>query len=522
MRGRAAPIVARTLTFPSPVGGWNARDAYDAMGPQDAIEMDNIFPGTSECVLRKGSLLQCATGASGAVKTLATWAAGSTAKLLAAAGGHIYNVTTSSPTSLGSGFVSDTWQTTNFATLGGQYTLFFNGVDMPQVFDGTTLTANSTLNKVSGNPYPLTVSNLAAPVMYQARLFVAEAGTLHLWYGNTVGVYQGAVLLPLDLGPLATRGGAIAAVSTWSRTNVYGQPVQLLVVATNQGEIFIFQGTDPSNAATWTLGAQVLTGAPVAGYRSLVPFQSECGLICADGVQPLSQYLFEGQLSAQKTAFTAKIGDAFSLAYQVAGQAQGWSGLLYPLGTRLIFNVPAGDGVTFYQYVMNTITGAWCRFTGWNAWCFGLLNGNLYWGDANGNVFQGDIGTADNGAAIQFNLKTGFRKAGGGGQMCRFTMIRPVVTSPSNVKMEVGCNVDFNDDPPGSPLSAPPSQSLGILVWGQGYWGQALWGGSPYVQRNWQSVTGLGYIVAARITGSVQASMSVHAIDVMYEAGGYL
>ena len=66
--------IAEQISYPPPVGGWNARDAYSAMGPEDAVILQNWFPGTSAVVTRGGTTSH-ATGIPGVGKTLATYSA---------------------------------------------------------------------------------------------------------------------------------------------------------------------------------------------------------------------------------------------------------------------------------------------------------------------------------------------------------------------------------------------------------------------------------------------------------------
>ena len=61
--------VARTTTFPAPVGGWNARDSLSDMADADAVQMVNWFPGTSDVFLRPGREVW-AYGLPAAVETL--------------------------------------------------------------------------------------------------------------------------------------------------------------------------------------------------------------------------------------------------------------------------------------------------------------------------------------------------------------------------------------------------------------------------------------------------------------------
>ena len=80
-----------TLAVPAPTGGWNARDSLDSMDPTDAISLVNLFPTFGQVQRRNGWGIY-ATGLGGAVQTLSEFNAASVRKLLAAANGSIFDV----------------------------------------------------------------------------------------------------------------------------------------------------------------------------------------------------------------------------------------------------------------------------------------------------------------------------------------------------------------------------------------------------------------------------------------------
>ena len=511
--------VSRTATLPTPTGGWNARDAYDQMGEADAITLINLFPQTTSVALRGGQVQFATTGSTAPVSTLAQLDSPTAQKIVAATGGAIYDVTSGTGVSLGSGFVSDVWGTTNFSGPAGTRLLFFNGTDTPQIYDGASLTASTIASAGTAGAPTLNPVNLFCPVMYAERLFVAESGSMHIWYAQT-GAYQGTTLNFLDMGAYATKGGTIAAIGIWTRINVYGQPIPLFVVVSTEGEVFIFQGIDPSNASDWSLQGQVAVGPPVSGARCIANLGSEAVLICQDGFQPLSQYLTTGQFAAQETSLSAKIGNAVLASVQQNGSQFGWEACLYPVGNRILFNVPQGGGV-FQQYVMNTITKSWCQYTGVNAYTFlRTFGGLLYFGGANGTVYQAETGTADLGANISFTYKSKFTYPAEGFN-CFYKMVRPVLTSATGIAYALGVDVDFADTTPTTPAETLQIPG-GVMIWGVSKWGQALWGSTPSVQRSWQGVGAIGYSAAVHISGATMSGFQLHSVDVLYEPGGVL
>lgn len=111
--------------IPAPVGGWNARDALDKMPAEDAVKLVNMIPRAGYVQSRGGYQVH-ADGLGASVETLIPWR-GSTEKMLAAADGKVWDVTTSSESVIGSGFTSDRWQWANHSTK----VVMVNGEDAP-------------------------------------------------------------------------------------------------------------------------------------------------------------------------------------------------------------------------------------------------------------------------------------------------------------------------------------------------------------------------------------------------------
>ena len=100
-----------TVSTTSPIGGWNARDALDKMPDSDAVKLVNWIPRAGYCQTRGGHAVH-APGLGGSVNTLAAYR-GATEVFIAGANGKLWNITTSTPVSLATGFTNDRWQTTN-------------------------------------------------------------------------------------------------------------------------------------------------------------------------------------------------------------------------------------------------------------------------------------------------------------------------------------------------------------------------------------------------------------------------
>ncbi|WP_448206491.1 hypothetical protein [Azospirillum sp. sgz302134] len=496
-------------SIPAPVGGWNTRDGLAAMKPSDAVTLDNWFPDATQVSLRRG-YVPWVTGIPAAVETLMEWGGASARKLFAAADAAIYDVTASGTVGAAvvSGVTSPRWQWVNFATPGGQFLCAVNGQDMPRCFDGTTWTTPG----ITG----ATASKFVSVMSHMARLWFVEKDSLRVWYLPPNSIAGPAS--SLDLGPLCRLGGQIVACGSWTHDGGAGAD-DTAVFVTDRGEVVIYRGTDPSSAATWGLVGVFRIDTPV-GRRCLVPQGSELLVLTSGGLMPISAILPYPRAAQRKGALTDKIGPAFSAAAQSYGSSFGWQLQEYPRGNWLVVNVPVRERVEQQQYVANTITGAWCRFTGMNAGCWGLLQDDLFFGGNNGTVYKADTGNSDDGSVITADLKTAFTYFGTPGQLKRFTMVRPLLTSDGEPQPSLALNVDFGDEAPANVLTATAAPGG---LWDESDWDETDWAADRTLRRDWYAVDGLGYAAAVRMRVATSGmDVSVAAFDVLMMKGGLL
>jgi len=483
-------MASQSLTVPAPIGGLNAHDALAAMPPTDAVTLDNFFPNPTSVNLRNGYKTSV-TGINNHVESLMVWNGSSGSKLIAAAGANFYDVTT--PGAVGAAVVtgntSARWQYSNMGTTGGQYIVCVNGVDLMQIYDGTTW------QQVTGVSAPIAITGVATSAligvnMYKTRLFFIENNSFHVWYMPVNSI--GGAAAKLDLSPLFRLGGYLMAMTTWTIDNASGIN-EFATFISSEGEIVIYNGTDPSNASTWAIDGTFRVGRPI-GRRCFEKVASDVYIVSADGLYPLSKALLTDR-SQDSYAISNKITNLINNDVQAYAANFGWECKLYPIGNKIIINVPQTENKVQYQYVMNTITNSWCRFTNWNANCFAVIQDKMYFGSnlsggANSAfVAQCDVGYSDNGAYVFGEAKTAFQYFGAPGRSKRFTMVRPIFQNAGTMQAALAMDVDFADsNPTGTPTFTGGFGSL----WNTSLWNTFGWGDISGVKKDWQGVTGIG------------------------------
>lgn len=491
------------------------------MPPQDAVTLDNFFPTPTTVDLRKG-YEQWKTGFSASVESLMPYITASSAKLFAASGTSFYDATSTGAVGAAvvTGLSNARWQSINMGTPGGQFFYAVNGVDKPQYYDGVTWVA------VDGVSTPaitgVTTTKLVHVNVYGRRLWFVEKDSFRLWY-LAVNSVSGAAT-SLDLAPIFKMGGYLMAMATWTVDNAAGLN-EYAVFISSEGEVAVYEGGDPSSATTFFLASIFHIGRPV-GRRCFCKMGSDIILITSDGFYPLSKALLTDRSQLQD-ALSNKIINLVNADIASYRNNFGWDINFFPLGTKLIINVPQQEGRTQYQYVMNVITGAWCRFTGWNGNCFCVMQDQLYFGGnltsgvANsGYVAKADTGYSDDGSYIFGTVKTAFQYFDVPANLKRWTMVRPVFLTAGEMNPAMRMDVDFEDQ---VPTSTGTFSDTSGTAWDTALWDTFPWGSSVSIKKNWQGVFGVGYAGALhmRIVNNASA-VSWMSVDYVYETGSIL
>lgn len=502
---------AVTASLPAPVGGWNARDAVSNMPPEDAVTLTNWFPRPTDVLLRPG-YTQWATGLPASpVESLMPYNAGVNQTLFCAVGTAFYNVTASGAVgaAVQTGLTNARWQSVNITTSGGSYMYAVNGVDKPRLWDGATWVA------VDGVSTPaitgVTTTTLVHVNLFKNRLWFTESGTLKCWYlpVNSVGGAANAV----DLASIARRGGFLMGMWTWTIDAGFGVD-DLAVFITSEGEVIVYRGTDPASATTWALVGVWWLGSPL-GRRCAMKYAGDLLIACQDGLLPLSGALQSSRVNP-KIALSDKIQLAFSEAATIYGDLFGWSLAYLPRENMILVNVPVAAGAQ-EQYVMNTITKSWARFTGWPASSWETFNDELYFGGV-GYVGKAMNGFSDAGVNINGAAQQAYNYFGKRGQNKRFTLARPIIQANGVPAVQIGLAIDFNDQVRVSTLStSAPSGS----VWDTALWDVGTWGGGLNVYRQWQSVDGVGYCASPYLLAASRGTeIRWQSTDIVMELGG--
>jgi len=515
-----------TVTVTAPIGGWNAVNQLAAMSPNEAVIIDNWFCLPTELQSRKGYTMW-QQNITGNIESFITYdGQNGVAHTFAVADDEgdcsVWDVTTiyedptghiTAATEVVTGLTNARWHFGQVSTTGGTFTLAVNAEDYMLLYNGT---AWQQVTGVS-TPYAITgvdTSLLADVLVHHRRAWFVQKNSMKCWYLATDAIAGAAT--SFDFAPLFINGGSIAKIETWTLDAGNGMD-DYFVVVTTAGEIAVYSGTNPADAATWSLNGVYYGGSPV-GRNCTIKFGGDVLLLNKDGLVPLSQWLMSSRVNV-KTSITNKIQQRITDATTAYVDNYGWQVILNPPNNMLFINVPVSS-TQFDQYVMNTISGAWSRFTGVNATCWTFINDTLFFGQ-NGKVFKFWDGPTDDGEVINTDLLPAFSAFGSQSQVKRWTMAK--VSMGYDYAFAFSGQINLNFD-----LTSQPPQPYNLLsttagIWDAGVWDTSTWGGDIKPFSRWQMAAGMGYYGSFRIrTSSMTSDLRYYATDYVFEGGGVL
>ena len=480
---------AKTASVPAPIGGWNARDPLGQMDPTDAVSLDNFWPLPYDVMVRKG-YTQHVTGLPAQVESLMVYASPTSQKMFAASSTSFYDVSVAGAVGAAvlSSLTNARWEDVNVSTSGGNFLLCVNGVDKLRGYNGATWwTDGDGTHDVTG----VDTATWTTVNLFKNRVWGIQGNSLKAWY-LPVDSIAGAAN-PLNFQSIARLGGHLVAMGTWTIDAGFGVD-DMAVFITSMGEVIVYRGIDPSNAATWALAGLWQIGAPFS-TRCLMKYSGDLLLMTYDGLLPLAQALQSSRLDP-RVAVTDKIYTAISQATSDYQSHYGWDLAYYAKANMLMLNIPVFEGSQQQQYAMNTITKAWCNFSGISANCWAIFNDEPYFGGSNyvglfWNSFSD--GTATN---ITGNAQQAFNYFNMRGQTKRWTMIRPTLRTNGIPAAMAILNIDFTDYDAIGQLSFSRTTAG---LWDTAVWDTAIWGSALNVSNAWQGVNGMGYCAGLRI-----------------------
>ena len=458
------------------------------------------------------------------------YASGANHQMFAANINNVYNVTASLPLLVKSGQSSGNYVAAQMDNASGSHLLAVNDAgDFPLHYDGVTWTTmNAGQIHADTTVYPgtpvATGQHLTYVCKYRNRLFFIEQDSMNAWYLG-IDAFQGQLEL-IPLSGSATKGGKLLFCTTWSIDAGDGIDDKL-VFMTDLGELLIFTGSNPADAANWRQEGRYEMSPPM-GMNAHIAVGGELLIATVDGIMPTSGAITKGRIELELAAITRAIKTMWRDEV-LAKRSLPWTMCKWDEYGGMFVTTPGGAPGKRRCLVVNQATTAGARFTGWDAMCFVKLDEQMYFGTQDGRIMQADRTGYDDGVPYVASLVGGWEMFSSPSQTITWRQSRAVFSARASEPFipQISATTDYVIT---LPLPPPAGIDPGVVdLWDEGTWDTARWdtGVTPLVSaRNtgWISIgiTGFTHAPVVQITVAQQVKPVVDLISITatYERAG--
>jgi len=526
------------MTMPAPTRGLVLSENLAFMKPGGAMVCDNWVPTMRGVKLRGGHVLWCQLPEPTPVISSFEYISSNVERMFAANATKLYDVT-GTPTLVKAGQGSGNYAAAQLSNAGGDWMVTVNDAgDFPLRFNGAVWeTLNPAYTPGVGFPSKITVNLTTYPDAkvidgehlvyvwkYRNRLFFIEESSMNVWYLPLNAV--GGELNMIPLSGAANMGGELVFGATWSLDAGDGVDDKL-VLATSLGELLVFTGSDPASAANWRQEGRFQIDPPM-GMNAHINLGGDLLIATTDGIVPISAAITKEAeaLDLAKTTYNIR-----SMWRAEAADKRDWSWSMkrWDEYGGLFITWPGGRPGFELCAVVNTGTGAWCRFTGWDATCWLKMRDNLFFGTQTGAIMHADRSGYDNGQPYVATLVGGWGAMQSQPAEVTWHQARATFIAQTGEPFlpQLSSCVNFVIAPPSPPDAGTDIDTFD--VWGQGLWNDALWDQAalpaPAIRSTrWVSIGTTGYthapVVQVTVAQTARPTVEMVAIDAVFERQG--
>jgi hypothetical protein len=537
------------LTVAPPVSGLNSTGAVADMPPTDAVEMDNILSSDLGLAVRDGwreYATHIGGGSSHQIRTVMSYEGApanaiisplASSELFAVIDQGIFDIEAGGDFNAALPDIALSG-TTNAGTMsfvqftaagGGQYLVACSETDGAFLYNGSTWMKMTSV----GGPGPGIITGIDPAdfvhvCVWKKRLMFTRRASGEVWF-LSVGAVGGAAQL-FDFGPQLLRGGAVLGLANWTQDAGEGIDDRLVIVSSS-GDLIIYEGTDPADAAKFSNVGVWYIGQPPVGRRCMTTSGGNVYVLTQFGVIPVNQ-IVQGGLDNLLTSDTTvlvqlrKLQDLLNADFRTLLNTDGWEVMLLPSLALLHIARPSVSVSENIQYAFQQHSTAWSRILDVPGKTFGRRLNEVYAGTADGRVLRvfdqhTDAMKLDGTGAyeIRARLTPAFNYMGMPTIKKQALMIRLNFIAAARPAYQVVMNVDFEINPIYS--SAVSTGTVGSL-WDSSFWDADFWSGGVKAYGEWRSVVGLGFALAPSLFLSSQEKTVLASIEYMVKPGGPL
>lgn len=490
---------AHALTIPVPTMGWNTRDNIADMDPRYALEAENFWSDGATVDLRLGyRYFAKGFGSSILTSYLATLELASGSKLLTIGDdGRPYNATSGggAPTDLSSAGTRKFSGIVNSVTYRGKLFLKDSGNNPCYYWDGLSGSVTAAAFVGPGGA-DTALTNIS---VYRNRL-VFTGNDLSIWYTPLFNI-TGA-LTQYDFQGIFTNGGRLLFAGGGTKTGDENQ--QYFVLISTTGEILVYQGDSPESSNWGKVGHYY--GPPPFGHSAFFYWGADLVIITCQGLVLLSEIL---KGDSDLNFLSEPINDRFvsEIAYATLT-----SGCFSPYTNMLIINIQA-SGSDPVQFVMNTRTKSWWKWTNIISYYWATFNKELYFAGLStagkGKIYKAWNGYFDESEESEgvaqsrtIKLRPAYNYFGDKESYKQFVRAVPIMYQSEGFQLTMNADVDMGNTP-ATQICEPDNNDLSYKLY-----------------KKKIGLTGIGQCASLRIDQTVTTKrMSLQAIRVLWNDG---
>ncbi len=385
---------------------------------------------------------------------------------------------------------------------------------------GGSATANGTASTIVPAITGVTTANLTQGTAYRNRIYFTEAGTTNVWALPADSI--GGAAVQISLAGVFRKGGTVQFVATWSLDAGDGLDDKLVVVS-SEGEVVVYQGSDPADPDNWGTVGNYECPRPM-GKNAFMRAGGDLVILTEQGAVPLSQIIAKDPAALALAAISRNIQEDW-ITDAGARRTLPWEIVKWPSRSMTLVSTPTVTaGLPDQCYIVNSETGAWCKRTGWGMRCMAYHDGLIYFGTNDGRVLIADTGGSDDGANYDCVAVTAWDHLKAIGYDKTVLMARGQFLAATPFNPQFSASTDYSITLPTAPnvASAPASAN----TWDSGLWDEAQWDEgsvSQPVSTNWLSIGVSGTVIATQLqvtAGRTETpSVELVTIDLLYETG---
>jgi hypothetical protein len=359
---------------------------------------------------------------------------------------------------------------------------------------------------------------------FKSRLWFLQGGTGLAFFLPLNAVYGKAGVI--DLGQFLTHGGGLAYAVNWTYDSGAGIDDRLIFVG-NNGDMVIYEGTDPASASAWKQVGTWYVGRVPKGRRGFDAYAGDVVIVTEYGVLAVSD-LVSGRITSMQgqSSVAPKVNPTIARAVSATIAEKYWQLVNYPTEELLMLLSPARLRETSqrYDWAMSHFNRSWTTFTVVEPYTAVLHEGQFIFSDRNGKVFQGFYGYDDGasydgtveGTEVTGQFQTGFHDYGTPNSNKRAQRVRILGRSDGHPTylMRIVPEYDLED------LPTPGGAAINVdALWNVAIWDQAVWQSHAATWKKWFGVSSFGKRLSLQAAVRGSGYTLVTDYEITYDVG---